>query len=123
MVKRKYDAKVDGNQRSFIKDLQNAGATVADIHGVGRGVPDIIVGLGGLNFLVEIKNPGATRWALSQEELRFAKTWGGSIHVALSPLECLTQLRELVDGLAARLPEIQQELDRAIAKLQEEQGE
>lgn len=49
----------DENQKAIIAGLEACGCTVEDIDGKDR--PDIAVGYGGKNFLLEIKNPEGGR--------------------------------------------------------------
>jgi hypothetical protein len=41
-----------------MKALRQAGCSVADTHVVGHGFPDIVVSRAGVNYLLEIKQPG-----------------------------------------------------------------
>ena len=49
-------SKTDNNQTRIVKTLRTAGCFVASLAGVGRGVPDILVGSDGKWFLMEIKD-------------------------------------------------------------------
>jgi hypothetical protein len=53
----------DKNQTSIIRALQAAGAEVADLSGVGKGVPDLLCGVDGgrVLFLVEVKREAGPR--------------------------------------------------------------
>lgn len=66
--------RTDQNQAPLVRELRDLGFSVADLHLVGRGVPDLAVG--GLNrrtwqretHLVEVKNG---QGALTEREAEF----------------------------------------------------
>lgn len=69
-------ARVDSNQPRIVAALRQVGASVESLHRVGGGVPDILVGFRGENFLLEIKNPdGLNRIKPEQEAWHCA--WRG----------------------------------------------
>ena len=67
--------KTDKNQAEIVNVLRAIGATVIDLHMVGRGCPDLLVGFRGENHLFEIKNGWKGRLTPMQKEL--FKTWTG----------------------------------------------
>ncbi len=68
-------ARTDGNQRAIVKALRKAGASVETLHMVGKGVPDLLVGIGGKTFLVEVKNDKGT---LTPDQVRWHGEWRGA---------------------------------------------
>ena len=76
-------AKVDDNQAKIVGGLRGLGATVRSTAALGEGFPDIIVGLRGRNWLLEIKDgskpPSARK--LTEHEVLFAKEWRGQVDV------------------------------------------
>lgn len=50
-------AHVDANQAEIVNALVAAGCSVQSLAGVGAGCPDLVVGIAGVNVLIEIKNP------------------------------------------------------------------
>lgn len=72
-------AKVDRNQPEIVKAFRAYGFTVLHLHQVGKGCPDICVGLKGINYLIEIKDgelvPSARK--LTTQEQEFFNSWGG----------------------------------------------
>lgn len=68
-------ARVDENQRAIVKALRKAGASVQPLHTVGDGVPDLLVGIGGKTFLVEVKNEKGT---LTPDQIRWHSEWRGA---------------------------------------------
>ena len=77
-------AKVDANQKQIVEDLRNAGYGVAHLHTVGNGIPDILVGINGKNYLFEIKDPSQppSKQRLTKKEKEFFETWLGHVDVA-----------------------------------------
>ena len=49
-------SRVDDNQQAIVQGLRAAGCTVQSLADIGKGCPDIIVGLRSRNFLLEIKD-------------------------------------------------------------------
>ena len=81
-------ARVDQNQKIIIKALRAVGASVQPIHGLGGryaggGVPDLLVGWQGNNFLLEVKDGNKTpsQRKLTQDEIEWHQAWRGSVHV------------------------------------------
>jgi hypothetical protein len=50
-------ARVDENQTKIVNALRDAKATVQSLSREGMGVPDLLVGYRGINYLMEVKNP------------------------------------------------------------------
>jgi hypothetical protein len=47
--------RVDANQREIVGALRQCGCSVHSLASVGNGCPDVIVGIRGENYLLEIK--------------------------------------------------------------------
>jgi len=81
-------AKIDANQMQVVIALRAAGATVQSLAGVGKGVPDLLVGYQGQTLLLEIKDgrkPLSAR-LLTEDQLRWHGSWkGGALAVVDSP--------------------------------------
>ena len=85
--------RVDQNQAEIVAALRSFGASVCDIHSVGRGCPDIIVSYGGATYLFEIKSPDGK---LTPDEIKFHNEWRGVIHI----IYCVEDaLAVLCDGM------------------------
>jgi hypothetical protein len=84
-------AKVDANQGAIVAALEKVGCTVLDLSRVGRGAPDICVGLRGKNVLMEIKNPEA-RGKLNEKQVQWHQKWAGQVLTVTSPEDALGQL-------------------------------
>lgn len=76
-------AKTDRNQSEIVAALRKVGASVQPLHAVGGGVPDLLVGIRGRNYLCEIKDgskpPSARR--LTTDQAEWHQNWRGSVHV------------------------------------------
>ena len=82
-MKSRYAAKVDANQAELVDAFRDLGFSVQPLHAVGHGVPDLLLGHGGRNYLVEVKDgnkpPSARKLTAAQVEWHAA--WRGSVHV------------------------------------------
>jgi hypothetical protein len=84
-------AKVDTNQKEITAALRRAGCTVQPLHTVGRGVPDLLVGFRGQNFLLELKD-GSKRPSerkLTDDQQEWHQQWRGQVAVVESVDEAL----------------------------------
>lgn len=81
-------SRADHNQKAIVDALRSVGATVHVTSQVGNGFPDLVCGIFGKNFLVEVKNPEA-RGKLSAEQICFRDRWKGKVHVVESVNEAL----------------------------------
>ena len=86
-------ARTDENQREIVAALRKAGRSVVTLHQVGKGVPDLLVGYRGQNFLLEIKVPGGD---LTDDQIEFEQTWRGDVIVARSPAEAIEATQAVV---------------------------
>lgn len=84
-------ARVDGNHAAIMLALRAIGASVADTSAVGQGFPDLVVGLRGRNWLIELKDGSLSpsRRALTPAQVEFKATWRGQWAVVTSPDEAL----------------------------------
>lgn len=92
-------AKVDANQGAIIDALRSVpGVTVFSLAGVGRGCPDLLVGIKGATFLVEVKDgskvPSAQR--LTRDQRHFTTHWTGAPVVVLRNVEMATAWAEIL---------------------------
>lgn len=84
-------ARTDANQRQIVQALRDRGATVIHLHQLGKGIPDILVGFNGRNYLVELKDgskPPSKR-QLTHDEKQFFSRWQGEVAVVCSPEEAI----------------------------------
>ncbi len=85
---------VDANQVAVVAALRAAGATVQHLHEVGQGCPDLLIGIAGSNYLIEVKNPAAGG-ALNDEQVKWHRRWRGHAMVITSPLQAFAFARDL----------------------------
>lgn len=86
-------ARVDSNQKEIVAALRKAGRSVLFLHQLGKGTPDLLVGNGKENILLELK---AGKGNLTEDQVSFHQTWNGPIVIARDKEEAiyLTTLRE-----------------------------
>ncbi len=80
-------ANVDVGQSAVVKYLRSLGMSVQPIHTLGKGVPDLLVGWRGQNFLLELKDgtkPSSAQ-KLTTAEDKWHKAWGGQVAITNSP--------------------------------------
>ncbi len=79
-------AKADANQASIVAALRQIGCSVQPLHTVGKGVPDLLVGIRGQNLLLEVKDgakaPSAQR--LTADQQQWHADWRGHVEVVNS---------------------------------------
>ena len=74
--------RVDANQAEIVAALRKAGCSVCDLHEVGKGCPDIVVGRGSANYLLEVKT---IRGRMTDDEADWHLMWLGQVDVVRSP--------------------------------------
>lgn len=91
-------ARVDANQAEIVQALRQVGASVQPIHMVGQGVPDLLIGYLGCNWLFEIKDGSKpqSRQSLTPDEKAWHESWRGSVYIVNDPEQAITLLRQLV---------------------------
>lgn len=73
--------KIDSTQRAVVSALRQVGATVESLANVGGGVPDLLVGYRGTNYLLEVKAP---KGKLTPQQKGFHLLWRGSVQTVYS---------------------------------------
>lgn len=79
-----YAKRTDRVQRPIVRELRQLGMSVADLHGVGRGVPDLAVAFQGKMHFVEVKTPGG---CLTRLQKLFRTMWTGNKIIIASSTE------------------------------------
>lgn len=82
----RHARRVDANQKEIVQALRDAGCTVEVLSDVGRGVPDLLVGLRCRNFLLEVKVPGED---LTEDQVKWHGKWRGLAKVVRSVEEAI----------------------------------
>lgn len=75
--------RIDSNQKEIVKAFRDLGCSVFITSMVGKGFPDIVVGLRGKNYLVEIKDGRKCKSAqlLTASEETFMRNWKGQYYI------------------------------------------
>jgi len=88
-------ASVDANQSDVVAALRAIGASVALLHRVGGGVPDLLVGFRGIDGTVEVKDgdkPASER-KLRATQIEWHQDWQGRPPVTVeSPQEAVDEV-------------------------------
>lgn len=76
--------RIDDNQQTIVNILRTTGATVVSLSGVGKGVPDLLVGFRGVTLLMEIKDgkkPPSDRKLTTDQQKWHAEWRGGALAI------------------------------------------
>lgn len=76
--------RTDSNQAAIVKRFRDLYCTVHSLHEVGNGCPDIVVGILGRNYLVEIKTATGE---LEESQIAWHAAWKGQVCVIRSEAE------------------------------------
>lgn len=90
-------AKIDDNHGDLREVARKMGVSWFDTHQVGNGFGDAVIGLCGLNVLIEIKDgskPPSKR-ALTPMEIDFHSSWLGRIEVVESEQELIDLINSI----------------------------
>lgn len=78
--------KTDANHAEIMDAFRDLNYSVLDIHTIGHGSPDLLVGKFGENFLIEVKDgtksPSKRRKTTDEEE--FFASWLGNVYLIQS---------------------------------------
>lgn len=87
-------ARTDANQEAIVAALRSAGASVQLLSAVGQGCPDLLVGRGGRNLLMECKDGRKTpgNRPLTKDQVEWAKAWRGQVVIVLDAAHALRML-------------------------------
>jgi hypothetical protein len=83
-------AKVDLNHGEVIAALRGIQCSVRSLAAVGSGVPDLLVGIGNMNLLLEVKSHGGK---LTEDQLIFAAGWNGQVKTVYSAEEAVNYVK------------------------------
>lgn len=73
----------DNNHDEIVDALRERGCSVMECHLLGGGFPDIVVGVNGENYLLEIKNPKSSH-GITEAQERWHESWDGHVAVVES---------------------------------------
>lgn len=85
--------RVDQNQKEIVAKLRELGCSVFHLHEVGKGCPDLLVGINNHSHLIEIKMPNGK---YTDAQLQFMAEWKGSKVHRVSTIE---EAVELINNL------------------------
>ena len=90
----RYAAKIDSNQNEIVDALRKAGASVQSLAALGKGVPDLLVAIRGVNLLMEIKDGNKPKSAqkLTEDQLKWHGAWQGPVCIVDGPEAALRML-------------------------------
>jgi len=92
MTPRHYSRKSDANQQQIMDELRQLGVSVRSIHRLGEGLPDLLCGFQGRNYLLEVKQPGK-RDDLTEAEAAFSHSWRGQTDIITTTEEAWDIIR------------------------------
>lgn len=89
-----YKKRVDSNQKDIVRALVGkVGAkSVVILSAVGEGVPDLLVGVGNVNLLMEVKTDTGT---LTDVQVEWHSGWCGQVAIVRNEQQAL----QLVDDI------------------------
>jgi len=67
-------SRVDGNHAEIVDCFKKLGCSVLSLAPLGKGVPDLLVAINGITWLVEVKMPNGKE---NELQVEFAITWKG----------------------------------------------
>jgi len=69
------NARIDKNHPEVVEAFRKLGASVLSLAPLGRGIPDLLVAIGGVTWLIEIKSRKGKENDL---QLEWAENWKGA---------------------------------------------
>ena len=89
---RHYARRSDANQQQITDELRQLGVSVRSIHRLGEGLPDLLCGFHGRNYIFEVKQPGKED-TLTPAEVAFQDRWRGQTDVITTAEEAWDIIR------------------------------
>ena len=79
-------AKIDANQPEIVEAVRRMGCSVQHLHTIGKGCPDLLVGVSGINLCWELKDGSAIPSArqLTIPEIKWHDEWRGQVQIVES---------------------------------------
>ena len=78
--------RIDKNQKEIVEALKSVGCSVLTLADKGKGVPDLLVGHRGQNYLVEVKSE---KGKLTEDQEKFFNLWHGAVMIFRSAEEAI----------------------------------
>lgn len=97
-------ARTDANHATIRDGLRGHGYVVHDTYGAGDGFTDLVVGVAGLNILLEVKDPDQppSKRKLTASQEKFHSEWEGQVNVVHTLDEALNVIYDHL-AIAGRL--------------------
>jgi Holliday junction resolvase len=94
---RKYAARTDDNHTEIINAFRSCGFSVQDLSAAGDGIPDLLIGRRGKNYLIEVKdgNKPPSKRKLTQKQLDWHDAWLGQVEI----IESVSDVMRFIEGL------------------------
>lgn len=89
-------SKADSNQKEIVNALRSVGASVFITSQVGNGFPDLVVGIFGKNYLIEVKNKKGKN-KLEPKQIIFHELWKGNSVIVTNIKEALETIGCKID--------------------------
>ncbi len=86
------NARVDRNHSEVVEAFRKLGASVLSLAPLGRGIPDLLVAIGGVTWLIEIKSRKGKENDL---QLEWAENWKGARAVVRDTQEVETVVKTM----------------------------
>ena len=87
-------ARVDANHAAIVEALRRTGCSVLSLASIGKGAPDLLVGIHGRNVLLEVK---AEKGLLRANQAAWRSNWLGPVWTVRTPAEAIAALKEEFD--------------------------
>jgi hypothetical protein len=90
-------ARKDANHNTIADLFTAAGCSVADTSQLGKGFPDMVIGLCGINVLIEVKDGGKvpSKQKLTDDEFKFFHNWRGWVAVVRDDKDALNIISQI----------------------------
>ena len=89
-----FAKKTDKNQQEIMDAMRKMGASVTDLSKVGKGCPDLLVGINQKTAIVEIKSSSKAKYTSHQE--KWLETWKGGTVARIDSIESAITLLQML---------------------------
>jgi len=89
-----FSKRTDKNQQEIINAMRKMGAIVMDLSKVGKGCPDLLVGINNKTALVEVKSSAKANYTPHQE--KWLQAWKGGTVARIDSIDSAIQLIKIL---------------------------
>lgn len=82
--------KVDANQSEIVKTFKALGCSVVDLSSVGRGCPDLVIGINKMTIFVEIKS--SAKASYTSHQIEWMQNWRGGTVARIDSIDAAVRL-------------------------------